>query len=206
MPANSRALVLASHNTHKLQEIQAMMSPLTPPWSVRLARDLSRDLDWDESGSTFFDNALIKAKAVRNLTKDCVLADDSGLEVDWLKGAPGVFSSRYAGKDGDDHANNAKLLEALKGVPMAQRTARFVCTLVFIDESGQIRSFVGKCEGQIALEARGRQGFGYDPLFLVKGRAETMAELSAEEKNRLSHRSEAMALWKNWLAGERAQG
>ena len=124
-----------------------------------------------------------------------VLADDSGLEVDALDGAPGVFSARYAGSDGDDAANNAKLLAELAAVPDAECTARFVCTLVFIDEDGTESVARGTIEGSIGREPRGSEGFGYDPLFLPdEFPGKTMAQLTAEEKDSISHRGKALRL------------
>lgn len=183
-----RRLYLASNNAHKAAELAAMAHGV---FEVRLAKELNPAIDWDESGTTFLENARIKAQTVRQLTHACVLADDSGLEVAALGGSPGVYSSRYAGVDGNDSANNAKLLGALQGVPTAERSARFVCVLVFIDEDGRESSFEGICQGTILHAGRGQEGFGYDPLFLVDGTDRSMAQLPSEEKNSLSHRRRA---------------
>lgn len=190
----SRTLYLASNNHHKLQELQALLmaSSHGPAWDLRLARELNPHLEWDEIGTTFAENAAIKARAVKALTNAAVLADDSGLEVEALNGAPGIYSSRYGGLDGDSAANNAKLLTALQDVGAGKRAARFVCVLCFIDEAGREVFFRGECSGQILLEARGRQGFGYDPLFLVDGYQQTMAEMSEDLKNSISHRRRAI--------------
>lgn len=195
-----RTLYLASNNRHKLDELAAMLGPR---FRVALARELDPAIDWDESGTTFEANARIKAEVVREALaakglSAAVLADDSGLEVLALGGAPGVISSRYAGKDGDDGANNRKLLKELEGVPAARRAARFVCVLCFVDEQGVERYFRGTCEGRIvenADAARGEHGFGYDPLFLVGGGARTLAEMTADEKNAVSHRRNAVEGW-----------
>ena len=187
-----RRLFLASNNAHKAAELAAMAQGM---FDVRLAKELDPKVTWDECGSTCLENARIKAKTVRALTNACVLADDSGLEVRALGGAPGVYSSRYAGVDGDDAANNAKLLTAMHAIPLPEREARFVCVLYFIDENGKEWSFEGSCEGLILEERRGTGGFGYDPLFLVAGTSQTMAELSSEEKNRVSHRRQAFDLF-----------
>ena len=160
---------------------------------MALARDLDPAIAWDESGDTFLANARIKAEAVRALTKDCVLADDSGLVVDALGGLPGVHSSRYAGQGGDDLANNAKLRAATSHLEEAQLTARFMCTLYFIDAAGEGHAFTGSCEGHLTHTPSGKQGFGYDPLFLVPEFHQTFGELSLRVKQALSHRAKAVA-------------
>jgi XTP/dITP diphosphohydrolase len=197
-------LYLASNNLHKAEELGAMLAQAGQRVTVGLARELAPGIGWDESGDTFLANAKIKADTVRRHTREAVLADDSGLIVDALDGAPGVHSSRYAGKDGDDAANNAKLLRALAGLPADRRAARFVCTLYFIGADGETQSFSGKCEGSIAFAPQGLHGFGYDPLFLVASAGgRTMAELTAEEKNALSHRRRAFDQFAAWLAARR---
>jgi XTP/dITP diphosphohydrolase len=187
-----RLIYLASNNAHKAQELTAMARGM---FDVRLAKELDPHVQWDETGSTCLENARIKAKVVRSLTNAAVLADDSGLEVDALGGAPGVYSSRYAGRDGDDAANNAKLLRELASTPEKDRKARFVCVLYFIDEQGREQSFEGSCPGSILMAARGEGGFGYDPLFLVDGHGKSMAELSPDEKNAVSHRRRAFDIF-----------
>ncbi len=199
-----RTLYLASNNRHKLDELAAMLGPR---FRVLLARDLDPATSWDESGATFEANARIKAMVVRRQLEArglsaAVLADDSGLEVLALGGAPGVISSRYAGKDGDDVANNRKLLKDLEGVPAARRAARFVCVLCFVDEEGVESYFRGTCEGRIVENtdaARGEHGFGYDPLFLVGEGGRTLAEMTADEKNGVSHRRHAVEGLRNAL-------
>jgi XTP/dITP diphosphohydrolase len=183
-----RIIYLASNNAHKAQVLAALASGL---FEVRLAKELDPHVQWDESGSTCLENARIKAMVVKKLTSAAVLADDSGLEVEALGGAPGVYSSRYAGLDGDDAANNAKLLRELSAIPDEGRKARFVCVLHFIDEQGRESSFEGACDGSILTARRGEGGFGYDPLFLVEGLGKSMAELSTDEKNAVSHRRRA---------------
>jgi len=147
-----RRIYLASNNAHKAEELAAMAQGM---FDVRLAKELDPNVQWDESGSTCLENARIKAMVVKGLTNAAVLADDSGLEVAALDGAPGVYSSRYAGKDGDDAANNAKLLRELASVPEKDRMARFVCVLYFIDEEGREQSFKGACHGSILMATRG---------------------------------------------------
>lgn len=191
-PQVRRLLYLASNNPHKAEELRDLTRGL---FDVRLAKELDPGIGWDETGTTFAANAKIKADRVRRLTDAAVLADDSGLEVDALAGAPGVYSSRYAGRDGDDRANNAKLLRELADVADERRGARFVCTLYFVDEGGVGHVFRGTCEGRILHEPRGSHGFGYDPLFLVAGDTRAMAEMSEVEKNAISHRGRAVAAW-----------
>ena len=187
-------LYLATCNLHKAEELRFMLKD--SPWEVRAAAELDPKIAWEETGETFAENARIKALAVRSYTSQAVLADDSGLCVDALKGAPGVYSSRFAGDDGNDAANIKKLLELIKDVPMEQRTARFVCSLVYIDMNGVEYLFEGKVEGAIAFAPRGNQGFGYDPVFVVGGADATMAELDPAAKNRLSHRFRALEQWR----------
>ncbi len=193
-------LYLASNNRHKLEELTAICAPVLPGTELRLARDLDPGIDWDETGDTFEANARIKAETVRRVAlalgvRAGVLADDSGLAVDALGGAPGVQSARFAGRPGDDAANNAKLLRDLAAVPEGQRGARFVCVLHYIDADGRAAAFRGECPGSILPAARGAHGFGYDPLFLVAGTTRALAELPAAEKNAVSHRRRALDLW-----------
>jgi XTP/dITP diphosphohydrolase len=180
-----KRLVFASGNRHKVAEIAAMLAPRG--WAVE-----PLTLTVEEDAATFAGNAEKKARAALAATGLPSLADDSGLEVDALGGAPGVLSARYAGEPCDDAANNAKLLAALDGVPDARRTARFRCALVFVDGAGARLEADGACEGRIGHAARGSGGFGYDPLFILDGDGRTMAELTPEEKNRVSHRARAL--------------
>jgi len=152
-----------------------------------------------EDGSSFQENALKKARTVAELTGEICLADDSGLEVQALKGAPGIYSSRYAGDGAGDAENNRKLLEALTGVPPAQREAAFRCVLVLCRPDGRHHSFEGRWAGRITEEPAGRDGFGYDPVFYLPERGVTVAQLPPEIKNRISHRAEAFAKFRAWL-------
>jgi XTP/dITP diphosphohydrolase len=182
-----RRLCFASGNRHKVAEIAAMLGPRG--WEVE-----PLVLVVDEDQATFAGNAEKKARAALAESGLPSLADDSGLEVDALDGAPGVRSARWAGEPCDDGANNRKLLAALDGVPDARRIARFRCALVLVDGDGTRLVAEGACEGRIAHAPRGTGGFGYDPLFCVAGDAagRTMAELTADEKNRISHRARAL--------------
>lgn len=189
-----RPLYIATKNLHKIKELTAML-PAHSAWDLIPATSLAPDIHWEETGSTFTENARIKALTLRKFTKAAVLADDSGLEVLALGGEPGVYSSRYAGIDGDDAANNQKLLKNLKDVPPDQRQARFVCTLVFLNEEGIESIFEGDVRGNIINTPRGDLGFGYDPLFVVDGMNQTMAEMPSHLKNSLSHRKNAFQKW-----------
>ena len=152
-----------------------------------------------EDGATFLENALKKARTTAHLTGQIALADDSGLEVAALDGAPGIYSSRYAGEGADDGQNNRKLLNDLRGVPTAERGAVFRCVLVLCQPDGRYESFEGSWTGRITEEPAGEGGFGYDPLFFLPEQGVTVAELSPAVKNRISHRAQAFAKLRAWL-------
>lgn len=188
-----KTVVLATNNAHKVAEIATALD--FPGWEFRTLRDLGIESDPTEDADTFEGNARIKARAAHEASGGlAALADDSGLEVDALGGAPGVHSARYAGEPCDDAANNAKLLAALADVPDAARAARFVSTLVFVDGDGAETVARGTVEGRIGRAGRGSEGFGYDPLFLpdVFGGERTLAEVGRDEKNAVSHRGGAL--------------
>lgn len=185
-------LILASGNKKKLGELRQLL--VNTNWEVLSQLDFGVQ-DADESGLSFVENAIIKARHACAKTGLPALADDSGIEVDALNGAPGIHSARFSGRHGDDGANNALLLERLAGVPSAQRTARYRAVLVFMrhaqDPSPRICE--GTWEGRLLEAPRGEGGFGYDPYFLIPALGKTAAELAPEEKNRLSHRGQALA-------------
>lgn len=186
-----KTAILASSNQHKLEEIQSMLKDFD--YELKTMREVGLgDMEIIEDGDTFEANSLIKAKAVQKETGGITIADDSGLSVDCLNGAPGVFSARYAGEPCNDANNNKKLLEALKDVPEAQRTARFVTVITMLFENGEAIVVRGEVEGLILKQARGNNGFGYDPLFYVPSKDKTFAELTMAEKNELSHRGNAL--------------
>lgn len=188
-----RTIVVATGNAHKLTEIEAILSEVLPEVRFVALGQLGDFEDPEETGTTFVENAIIKAEAAVAATGLAAIADDSGLVVDALDGEPGVYSARYAGVHGDDAANNAKLLDKLGDTPDAERTARFMSVVALIDASGCVLTGTGACEGVIAREGRGEHGFGYDPLFLpVDTPGKTMAELTPEEKNAISHRFHAL--------------
>ena len=156
-------------------------------------------MDIEENGSTYEENALIKARAVAAFTDDIVLADDSGLEIDYLNKEPGVYSARYLGEDTSYRIKNANLIERLTGVPDEKRTARFVCAIAAVLPDGRELTTRAAIEGRIGYEERGEHGFGYDPIFYVPRFQKTTAELTEEEKNQVSHRGQALQLMKEEL-------
>jgi XTP/dITP diphosphohydrolase len=186
-------LILASANAHKVQEIAAKLQELGLD-SIKLGSiaDYPDFTMPEETGGTFNANALIKARAVAELSGKAALADDSGLTVDALNGEPGVDSAYYAGSDKNDAANNAKLLQALSSIAAEQRRAQFRCVIAVVLPDGREYLAEGKVEGVIVDQPRGAQGFGYDPLFYLPSLGCTMAELSCEQKNQLSHRALAL--------------
>lgn len=186
-------VVVATGNAHKLVEIEEILGAALPGTRFVAIGQLGDFDDPEETGTTFAQNAIIKAEAAVAETGFAAVADDSGLMVDALGGEPGVYSARYAGVHGDDAANNEKLLAKLEGVEDARRTARFASAIAFIGSSGLVTMGEGFCEGMIGHEGRGDYGFGYDPLFLPRDTpGKTMAELEPQEKNAISHRFHAL--------------
>lgn len=182
-------IIIATHNKHKLQEMSRILSPMG--YEVVTDLDLGIELsDVEENGETFLDNARIKAEAGCKESGLPCIADDSGLCVDALNGAPGVYSARYSGIHGDDDGNNRKLLSELSGVPTEKRTAHFACAICVSFPDGSEVTATGKCEGYIGYEKKGTNGFGYDPLFMVGDRS--LAEMTAQEKDAISHRGNAL--------------
>jgi len=184
-----RTIVLATRNTGKLMEYQTLLQPLET--NVLSLTDVAIDRDVDESGTTFAENARLKALFYSELTSFPVLADDSGLEVMALGGKPGIYSARYAGIDASDEDRNRKLLKELEGEEN-DRTARFFCALTMAQDGKILLETEGKCRGVITYAPRGTNGFGYDPIFLFPELDKTFAELNPEEKNRYSHRCRAI--------------
>ena len=183
-------VVLASKNPHKLVEIRQITDRFG--FELVLQSELGVDIDVEETGTTFEENSLLKAKAVMEATGLPALADDSGIAVDALNGEPGVYSARYAGGH-DDADNNKKLLEKMKDVPDEKRTGHFVSVIACVFPDGTELVARGECPGKILWDYRGNGGFGYDPLFLYEPMDKTFAEMNAEEKNGISHRANAMA-------------
>ncbi len=183
-------LCVATRNPGKQREFRELLAD----WPVRLwfPQELGLDIEVEEKGDSFADIALLKATTYARATGMLALADDSGLEVDALDGAPGLYTARYAGPDADDHDRRQKLLRELEGLPLAQRTARFRCAIALATPDGRTLIAEGTCEGLIALAPRGSQGFGYDPIFYLPQFRRTMAELPPEIKNEISHRGRAV--------------
>jgi XTP/dITP diphosphohydrolase len=195
-----KKIVVATNNQGKVVEIEAMLSKFSVAVSSLAAYEKIPEAV--EDGKTFQENAILKAKHYALYTKEVCLADDSGLEVDALHGAPGVYSARYAGETATDEENNQKLLAELKGVPSEERTARFRCVLALVDGDKVLFTASGTIEG-IMLEApRGEGGFGYDPLFFVPSLGKTLAEVTVVEKNSISHRGQALKNLGDMLAEE----
>ena len=194
----SRRIILSTGNVHKINEIKDILKDM--PFELVSKNDLGYEgLDVVENGETLEENAFKKAKELHKLTKGIVIADDTGLYVDALNGEPGVFSSRYAGEGASYADNNKLLLSRLKDLPIEKRTAYFKTVMAVILEDGSSLTAEGICRGYIALEERGKRGFGYDPLFVPEGKDKTFSELSEEEKNKISHRANALKSLKNKL-------
>ena len=188
-----KKIVLATANTHKVIEFQRILNELIPGLVLVKATDFPGVPDIEETGSTFAENALIKAKAINEFTNLPALADDSGLVVDALNGAPGVFSARYAGIEANDKANVAKLLSEIKDIEQSLLSARFECAIALVDKSQNLELVVdGQMSGQVIKEIRGKNGFGYDPIFVPQGLTKTSAELTDVEKDQISHRGLAL--------------
>jgi XTP/dITP diphosphohydrolase len=193
-------LLIATNNAGKMRELNGLLADL--PLSLRQLSEFPTIKEVEETGKTFAENALLKARLYGRQTNLWTLADDSGLEVDALDGAPGVLSARYAGPNASDEERNARLLAELSSTDDGQRTARFNCAIALHDPaSGAEEVFDGTCEGRIAKHPRGRHGFGYDPLFIPTGYAHTFAELSEAVKQQISHRARALAAVRIYLNG-----
>lgn len=193
-----KSLVLASRNKNKIEELQQLLAPLGI--SLKSALDFPELQEVDEDKPTLEGNALKKARYVAQVTGLPALSDDTGLEVDVLNGEPGVFSARYAGENASYSDNVTKLLAALDGIDKAKRKAQFRTVVALVDPiTSKEHCFEGKCEGQILTARKGDKGFGYDPIFLPNGFDESFAEMSAELKNRISHRGRAIAAFVEFL-------
>lgn len=195
-----RRLIFATGNEHKMIEIREILGEL--PVEILSMKEAGIKVDIVENGNTFEENALIKAQEVCKIAGEMVLADDSGLEIDYLNGEPGIYSARYMGEDTSYRIKNQNLIDRLEGVPDEKRTARFVCAIAAAFPDG--RSFVvrGTIEGMIGYEERGENGFGYDPIFYLPERGLSTAELSSEEKNSISHRGNALRKMKELFERE----
>lgn len=194
-------LIIATNNLGKAEEFREMFEQRNI--TIKTLRDFPELPEVEETGDTFRENALLKAETISQKLNMMVLADDSGLKVDALDGAPGIYSARFAGEEKSDASNNAKLLQELAGLPPEERTAQFHCTLALAAPGKESLVVEGEVKGQILGVPRGENGFGYDPLFYVPELDKTMAELSKEEKNKRSHRSAALKKleekWDDWF-------
>lgn len=182
--------IIATHNPGKVKEFKEILEP--KGYDVKSLAEIGFTEEIEETGHTFEENAILKAEAVARAVNKMVIADDSGLSIDNLGGKPGVYSARYAGEQKDDQANIDKVLSELKGIEKEQRTARFRCALAVSIPGEETKTVEGHVEGYIAEEPRGEYGFGYDPIFIVKDKDKTMAELTSDEKNKISHRADAL--------------
>lgn len=187
-----RKIIFATGNQDKMKEIRMILENLGIP--VSSMKEAGIDVDIVEDGTTFEENAMIKAEAIAKLTDAIVLADDSGLEIDYLNKEPGIYSARYAGTDTSYEIKNNLLLQRLEGVPDEKRTARFVCAIAAVFPDGSKETVRGTIEGRIGYEIAGEHGFGYDPIFYLPECGCTTAELDPEKKNELSHRGKALRL------------
>ena len=185
-----RKIIFATGNQDKMKEIRMILENLGIP--VSSMKEAGIDVDIVEDGTTFEENAMIKAEAIAKLTDAIVLADDSGLEIDYLNKEPGIYSARYAGTDTSYEIKNNLLLQRLEGVPDEKRTARFVCAIAAVFPDGSKETVRGTIEGRIGYEIAGEHGFGYDPIFYLPQYGKYSAELSSDEKNAISHRGEAL--------------
>ena len=197
-------LIIASNNSHKVREIRQILGQYFSEMST--LKEAGIDIDVVEDGTTFQENALKKAKEVLAAADgfDAALADDSGLMVDALNGAPGIYSARYAGEGHNDQENNAKLLKDMENVPDVKRTCRFASSIALVRRGKEPIIVIGYAEGVLLREKHGENGFGYDPLFFYPPLQKTFAELSADEKNAVSHRSRSLALLREALELEQA--
>ncbi|KJL05684.1 MULTISPECIES: XTP/dITP diphosphatase [Priestia] len=185
-----REIIIATKNAGKVKDFETLFSP--KGFQVKSLLDFPEMEDVEETGVTFAENATLKAEAISFALNKPVIADDSGLAIDALNGEPGVYSARYAGENKDDNANIEKVLQKLNDVPFEKRTARFHCALAIAVPGKRTEIVEGTCEGHILEEKRGENGFGYDPIFFVEKWRCSMAELSKEQKNQISHRANAL--------------
>ena len=185
-----KQIIIATKNKGKAKDFEALFNPLG--YEVKTLHEVAEEMDVEETGATFEENALLKATSLANHLQMMVIADDSGLEIDALNGRPGIYSARYAGEEKSDEANIDKVLEELKDTKESERTARFVCAIAVAFPNKESFTVRGTCEGVIGTERKGTNGFGYDPIFYVPSEQKMMAELTAEQKGAISHRGNAI--------------
>lgn len=187
-------IIFATKNSGKIKEIQRLLGK---NFIIKSLEEAGIDIDIEEDGETFEENSLKKATEIMKITNKVVMADDSGLEIDFLDKAPGVYSARYMGEDTPYDVKNSKIIKLLQDVPKEKRTARFVSVVTTVFPNGDILTTKGTVEGFISTEIKGELGFGYDPIFYVEEKGKTMAELPLDEKNEISHRGKALSEMKN---------
>lgn len=192
-----KQLLFATTNQHKIEELQEILKGM--PYQILSLKEAGVTQTVEETGTTFLENAILKAKNGAAQTGEICLADDSGLEVDYLDGAPGIYSARFLGEDTSYEIKNQFILDALKNATNKERTARFVCAMALAKPDGSVFTAEGVLEGEIAFEIRGKNGFGYDPIFWLPQMQCTTAELSMEEKNKRSHRGQALRKIKSYI-------
>ena len=195
-----KRIIFATGNAGKMKEIKSIFSDFDG--EIISMKEAGIDCEIEENGTSFEENALIKAKAIHKITGDIVLADDSGLEVDYLNKEPGIYSARYMGEDTPYSMKNENIIKRLEGVPVEKRTARFVCVIAAVLPDGSTKVVRKTIEGYIGYEEKGENGFGYDPIFMVPEYNKTTAELTMEEKNKISHRGKALQSMKEELKGD----
>lgn len=200
-----KEIIIATKNAGKAKEFKAFFAKYHIH-AISLIEMEQTMPDVEETGSTFAENAALKAEQISSMLQLPVVADDSGLIIDALDGRPGIYSARYAGEEKDDQANIDKVMAELKYTPDEQRTARFTCVLALAIPGRETIFCTGFCEGMIASCQAGENGFGYDPIFIPQGYKQTMAELSPEEKNRISHRKHAMEKLEEWIIRMQSEG
>ena len=190
-------IIFATGNAGKMKEVREILKDLNV--EILSMKEAGIQADVEENGKTFQENAVIKAREIMKISGEVVLADDSGLEIDYLNKEPGIYSARYMGEDTSYRIKNANLIERLQGVPDEKRTARFVCAIAAAFPDGSIETTEGTIEGRIGYEEKGENGFGYDPIFYVPEFGCTTAELTGEQKNQISHRGKALEAMKEIL-------
>ncbi len=195
-------MIIATRNKGKIREIRGALKRLD--LRIHALSNFSGVPEIEEDGKSFTENALKKARFYSKYFGKLTIADDSGLEVDSLNGLPGIYSARYAGEGTSSQENNRKLLREMQGLPISKRGARFVCILAVASPDGKEITIEGSCKGRIGFKEKGRRGFGYDPLFILPTRGKTMAELSLEEKNKISHRGKALKKLKRLITNFQA--
>ena len=197
-------IIFATGNAGKMKEVREILKDLNV--EVLSMKEAGIQADVEENGKTFQENAVIKAREIMKISGEVVLADDSGLEIDYLNKEPGIYSARYMGEDTSYRIKNGNLIERLQGVPDEKRTARFVCAIAAAFPDGSVETTEGTIEGRIGYEEKGENGFGYDPIFYVPEFGCTTAELTGEQKNQISHRGKALEAMKEILTGEIDEG